>query len=101
MVTKPLPKGFQMELAEEPQTTVRTPDILRCKCEGCQAMRAEYPKDHSLLQFYARNLLVRGWPGKTSDAEKLYRANHAQWYRAAQERGRKLAELLGAERQES
>lgn len=88
---KPAPKGIQLELMEQPHTVVQTPNILRCKCEGCHALRTEYTNDHQLLKFYAKKLLIRGWAGKLSDTEKLYLLNHAEWFKSAVESGRRTA----------
>jgi hypothetical protein len=62
-----------------------------CKCEGCAGLRQRYQKDPTLLQFYAKKLLQRGWAGKTDDVEKAYMASHAEWYQVIQENGRRVA----------
>jgi hypothetical protein len=66
-------------------------NVTTCKCAGCAGLRQRYAKDPTLLQFYARKLLQRGWSGKTDEVEKAYLASHADWYQAAQERGQEIA----------
>lgn len=60
----------------------------RCSCSGCQGLRTRYAGDDRLLNFYAQRLLQRGWAGVTDDVEKAYMTAHAEWYKAAQEKGR-------------
>ena len=73
----------------KPQMT----NVKTCKCQGCAGLRQRYQKDPTLLQFYAKKLLQRGWAGKTDDVEKSYMESHADWYQAAQERGREVAAM--------
>lgn len=68
--------------------------VQQCTCEGCAALRKEYGKDPDLLAFYAKKLLIRGWAGKLSETERLYLSNHSDWYKAAQESGRRAAANL-------
>ena len=51
-------------------------------CEGCAALEAEAGPEYGRL--YARKLLIRGWSGNKSAAEKLYLASHPpEWYAVA------------------
>jgi hypothetical protein len=68
-------------------------NVKTCPCAGCAGLRQRYREDPALLQFCALRLLQRGWAGRTDDVEKLYMENHADWYQAAQERGRESAAL--------
>jgi hypothetical protein len=79
----------QVNEAEEPQIRVK---VETCKCDGCAGLRRRYGKDSQLLQFYAKNLLIRGWAGQTDDVEKAYMASHAPWYDAMIQRGKEMAE---------
>jgi hypothetical protein len=64
-----------------------------CQCAGCAGLHQRYRKDPTLLQFYATELIQRGWAGKPDDVERAYIASHADWYQAAQERGREIAAM--------
>ena len=48
-------------------------------CPGCRALAAEYAGDPDLLEYYRRKLLIRGWAGKPSPAERAYQLAHAPW----------------------
>ncbi len=50
-----------------------------CDCEACRNLAAEVGDDAQLLDLYARKLLIRGWAGRTSKAEKAYILTHSTW----------------------
>lgn len=52
---------------------------LTCPCGGCAALADELRGDAAMLTLYRKKLLVRGWAGKSSDAEKAYQKAHATW----------------------
>jgi hypothetical protein len=62
MTTKPAP----------PEIYIHT-----CPCKGCEGLRKRYGKDITQLEFNAKKLLQRGWPGVTDDVEKRYRLAHS------------------------
>lgn len=46
-------------------------------CAGCAALRAEVGTDPDLHAFYRSKLLIRGWSGTNTPAEKAYQRAHA------------------------
>lgn len=54
-----------------------------CDCEACRNLAAEIGDDHQLFRFYRRKLLIRGWAGRKTPAEKAYILAHAEWAQAA------------------
>jgi hypothetical protein len=59
---------------------------LNCACAGCTALKEECGTGNLFLM-YRRKLLIRGWAGDTTDAEKLYRFHHMKLARLAIEAG--------------
>ena len=74
--------------------------IDKCERLGCVGLRDRYKKDPTLLHFYARNLLLRGWAGSTDVLEKGYQAAHASWYKVAQESGQRMAQEMARRERE-
>ncbi len=54
-----------------------------CSCEGCHRLRLELAGDRRLTDVYGRQLLQRGWAGRTSPAEAAYIRAQAGWAQAA------------------
>lgn len=66
-----------------------------CDCQGCKGLADRYKGDPTLLAFYRRQLLLRGWAGQTDSVEQACMLAHAPWYKAAVERGRQTAIGMG------
>ena len=74
-----MPSKYQQEVE------ARVPPV-DCPCAGCAALLAEIGADLDLYALTRKKLLIRGWVGKATQAEKLYQRSHASWVRAAVER---------------
>jgi hypothetical protein len=55
-----------------------------CACPACLALLVECGPD--LFPLYAKKLLIRGWAGVMTPAERAYRRAHADAYQAAASR---------------
>jgi hypothetical protein len=51
-------------------------DIHVCPCRACAGMRRRWDSDVTLLEFYAKRLLRKGWCGQMDDLERAYRRAH-------------------------
>jgi hypothetical protein len=58
-----------------------------CDCRSCRALRDECGEQN--YQFLSRRLLIRGWAGVMTPAEKAYRRAHSE---AAQHSAARLQE---------
>jgi hypothetical protein len=55
------------------------PPAVDCPCAACEALRAEAGPNFTWLR---HKLLIRGWAGKASPAERAYQLAHADWAKA-------------------
>lgn len=54
-----------------------------CGCPACDALRKEIGADAALVAMYGKKLLITGWAGQYSPAEKGYRLAHSRRSKAA------------------
>lgn len=62
-----------------------------CTCPACSALLAECGPD--LFPLYSKKLLIHGWAGAMSQAERAYRRAHS---RAAQQSAARLRDRRGS-----
>ena len=64
------------------------PAILEtCDCLACVNLRVELGRGWRFTRFYGYKLLVYGWAGPVSEAERAYIHAHAPWYASFKARG--------------
>ena len=70
-----------------------------CGCDGCEVLWADV-QDKALFRLYCEKLLIRGWAGHRSTAERRYVRSHAEWSREASRVSRERDLLKGFNRRE-
>ena len=79
------------EVISMPEPTAANVPPVDCPCDGCAVLRREVGADPDLFALYRKKLLIRGWAGKTTPAEKQYQQAHASWAQSAARSGARLA----------